>query len=287
MTETLRARQVIILLSYEYVNLTAVHSHLSSLLPAQLHIASKDGLGRTILKSGLYPSAQPLKWTPTYSPTMPTDLHFDSALLFWDGSDPLLRPSIDFFQKHSIPLRIIGPDAKPVALAKFYATFQNGDSKMSAQPQVQVIVDAPKQPETYGHATKDSKVRVQLHLPESVVNKYETQAQSVKQPVEKVMSDRLRTCVTHTSGRGLYLNDDQRSSLERMTGGHLIMDADMALQKIHTTVSLKVGDITIELTERVLARCASRAKAERKSFEDFVKKEVIQGLERSTGLRPW
>ena len=65
------------------------------------------------------------------------------------------------------------------------------------------------------------------------------------------------------------------------------MNAEVALDKIRTTVNLKVGDITVELSERVLARCASRAKAERKDFETYVKKEVIQGLERSTGLRPW
>lgn len=284
MTDT--QRQVIVLFSYEYLNLQAVHSHLQSLAPAQFHIASKNGLGRTILNLGEYP-AQPIKWTPTYNPAH-LETSFDSALLFWDGSDPILKPSVDFFVKHSIPFQIVGPEAKVVAPSRFYATFSNGDTKMT-QHAPSVIVDPPKPPEAYGHpqGQRESKTRVILMVPDELFHQYEAQAQSVKLPVEKILSDRLRTCVEHTSGRGLYFDSATRADLERITGGHLIPNAQIAIEKIRTVVNLKVGDITIELTERVLARCASRAKSERKSLEDYVKKEVIQGLERSTGLRPW
>lgn len=279
-------KQIIILFSYEYVNLPAVHAHLAQFSSDSLSIASKNGLGRTILTSGQYPSAKPIKWTPAYN-SAHLETRFDSALLFWDGSDHILKSSVEFFDKHQIPYVIVGPDAKPVAPARFYATFQNGDStKMSAQPTV--IVDAPKPAETFGQAPqKESRIRVQLYLPESAYNRYEEQAKAAKVTVEKVLSDRLRACIDHTSGRGLYFNDAERAHLERMTGGHLIMDAPTALEKIHTTVNLKVGDVTVEMNERILARCASRAKATRQNFEDFIRKEVIQGLERVVGLRPW
>ena len=287
MTDT--AKHVIVLFSYEYVNLTAVHTHLQSLAPAQFHIASKNGLGRTILNLNEYP-ASPIKWTPTYNPTH-LDTSFDSALLFWDGTDHILKSSVEFFDKHSIPYSIVGPDAKPVAPVRFYATFQNGEQKMST-PQAQapaIIVDPPKPPESYGHpeGQRISNTRVVISIPDPLFHQYEEQAKSVKLPVEKILSDRLRTCVEHTSGRGLYFDSATRADLERITGGHLIPNAQIAIEKIRTVVNLKVGDITIELTERVLARCASRAKSERKSLEEYVKKEVILGLERVTGLRPW
>jgi len=280
------AKQVIVLFSYEYVNLTAVHTHLQSLAPAQFHIASKNGLGRTILQLNKYPAA-PIKWTPTYNSSH-LGTHFDSALLFWDGSDPILRPSVEFFDKHHIPYVIVGPEAKVIAPSRFYATFQNGDTtKMSTPHPPAQIVDPPKPPDAYGQSQRESRTRVILMLPDSLFHQYEDQAKSINVSVEKVLSDRLRTCVEHTSGRGLYFDSATRADLERITGGHLIPNAQIAIEKIKTVVNLKVGDITIELTERVLARCASRAKSERKTLEDYVKKEVILGLERVTGLRPW
>jgi hypothetical protein len=130
-------------------------------------------------------------------------------------------------------------------------------------------------------------VRLQILLPEDIAEQYDVQARNSGHTAEKICSDRLRTCVTYTSGRGLYFSDPERSDLERITGGHLISDAATALARIKTTVTLKVGDISIELTDRVLARASSRAKSERKTLEEYVRKEVIQGLERSVGLRPW
>jgi hypothetical protein len=286
MTDAAAPPNVIILISYEYLNLSAVQTRLQALAPATFHIASKVGIGHTLLKD---PSNLPRKWQPT-RPYL-DDARCDRALLFWDGRDPYLTPSARFFSEHHIPFAIIGPDAKEVALSAFYATFQNGDTKMSTTPAAtpQVIVDAPAPPPQYGQSDAHStaRVRLQVTLPESTVAQYEAQAREVKLPVEKVMSDRLRSCVDHTAGRSLYFNSEQRATLERITGGHLIMDAQAALEKIRANVQLKLGDITIELTDRVLARCASRAKSERKTLEEYVKKEVIQGLERSTGLRPW
>ena len=152
-----------------------------------------------------------------------------------------------------------------------------------------VIVDKPLEHEFYGNdgSKSNTRIRVTISIPEEMYQQYESQAKLAKITTEKVLSDRLRQCVDHTSGRGLYFTDAQRADIERITGGHLIMSAEQALDKIRTTVNLKVGDINVEITERVLSRCASRARAERKTFENYVKKEVIQGLERSTGLRPW
>lgn len=285
-----RAARVLVLSSYQYLDYSHVLAHLTSLAPATFSIASQMGVGHALLtyKGGHSLDVHALKWQPT-RPHL--NVAADAAVLFWDGHDRSLLPSVVILRKLSVPMTIVGPDGNSIDLAQFCATLTNGANgalKMAiAAPTAtltppQVIVDAPVQP----HA-KESKVLVKLSIPEIVHAQYEDQARSVKQSVEKVLSDRLRACVTHTSGRGLYFTDDQRSHLERITGGHLITDADAALAKIRVTVELKVGSVTIELSERVLSRCVSRAKAERKSLDEYVTKEVIQGLERATGIRPW
>jgi hypothetical protein len=279
--------RILVLASYQYLDYPTVLATLTPLAPASFHVASQIGVGHSLLaRMGNHQlDVTPLKWQPT-RPHL--EVRADRAILFWDGHDKQLLPSVVILKKASVPMTIVGPDGKVVDLTQFCATLThsngngNGGKVTStaapAAPAPAVIVDPP---------SKDSKVRIQLHIPEATAILYEAQAKLVKQPVEKVMSDRLRTCVNHTSGRGLYFNDAQRSELERVTGGHLISDADTALQKIKVVVQLKVGDIEVALTGRVLERAMARAKSERRTLEDYVRKEVIQGLERSTGLRPW
>jgi hypothetical protein len=285
-------KNVILLISYEYVNYEVLSTRIAALYPATVHVASKNGLGRVVLNSKTRIKAVPIEWRPNYQKSK-LETNFDEALIFWDGNaynrvpgECNLFSSAKFFESHNIPFTVIGPDAKEVAPSTFYATFQ-GEHKMGTRPNV--IVDKPVEQQSYGNdgSKTNTRIRVTISIPEEMYQQYETQAKLAKVTVEKVLSDRLRQCVDHTSGRGLYFTDAQRSDIERITGGHLIMSAEQALEKIKTTVNLKVGDINVEVTDRVLARCASRARAERKDFETYVKKEVIQGLERSTGLRPW
>lgn len=278
-------KRVLVLASYQYMNYPVALAHLTSLAPADFDIASQMGVGHALLKNA--PTHQlsvtALKWQPT-RPHL--EVHADHAVIFWDGHDKSLIPSAVILKKADVPMTIVDEDGNPVDLATFCATLTNGlngnGDKMATPATPQVIVDAPVQPHE-----KESKVLVKLSIPEKTYELYAAQAASAKQSVEKVLSDRLRGCVTHTSGRGLYFTDEQRSALERITGGHLISDADSALTHIKTTVEVEVGGIKVELTDRVLQRCASRAKSERKSLEQYVTKEVIQGLERACGLRPW
>lgn len=285
---TSQSPRVLVLASYQYLDYGHVLVHLTSLAPAHFYIASQMGVGHGLLtrKGDHTLDVEPLKWQPT-RPHL--DAHWaDAAVVFWDGHDRSLLPSVVVLRKSGVPITIVGPDANPIDLSTFCATLTNGNGgpKMATattQPTApQVIVDAPSQP-----GAKETRVNVRISIPESTHVQYEAQAKLVKQSVEKVLSDRLRTCVSHTSGRGLYFTDEQRSHLERITGGHIIANAEMALQKIQVVVQLKVADVTIELSERVLARATARAKAERKTLAEYVTKEVIQGLERSTGLRPW
>lgn len=285
-------KRIIVLISYDYLNADAVRAAMNAQLPAKFDIATKTGIGHTLLSAPNADSfdCSPIQWKPSWSLTTQSAA-FDHALLFWDGHDDLLVPSVRFFEKRSIPFTILDSDAKVVAPAEFHATFPK-EALMPTQSAVSapnVIVDKPPLPPNYGNdsPTKNVKVRLQITVPEATAKVYEAQAKLVNIPLEKVMSDRLRTCVDHTSGRGLYFKDTERAHLEKITGGHLIPNAEVALSKIHTVVTLKVAGVDVELTERILARLASRAKSERKSFEDYVKKEVVMNLERSVGLRPW
>lgn len=280
---------VLLLASAQYLNTSAILAAIGTLQPdAPIHVtSSRSGIFHTIV--GLHPSFAPVvvKWQPTRPTCVPSA---SRALLFWDGHDRSILRSLVVLRRHHVPFTIYDPAGNVLDVHTFCATLSRngngGNGKMSTAPRPSVIVDAP--PIAPGESSKrDSKVRLQLHIPESVYDEYVSQAQSAKQGVEKVCSDRLRTCVNHTSGRGLYFTDAERASLERITGGHLIDNAAMALQRVQTTVSLKVGDVTIELTERLLVRASSRAKAERKTLAEYVTKEVIQGLERSVGIRPW
>lgn len=278
--------RVLVLASYQYMNYPVALAHLQSLPPSNFSVASQMGIGHALLKNAPVHSltVTPLRWQPT-RPYL--EVAADQAILFWDGHDRSLLSSVAFLRKASIPVTIIDGDGNPVDLVHFCATLtssngsSNGD-KMAAPEAPTVIVDPPAQ-----QHEKESKVLVKLSLPERIFAQYEDQAKLAKQNVEKVLADRLRGCISHTSGRGLYFNDEQRAHLERITGGHLINDADAAIMRVKTTVEVKVGGITIELTDRILQRCASRAKSERKSLEQYVIKEVTQGLERSCGLRPW
>lgn len=280
---------VLLLASPQYLNHAAILNVLDVIDPlTPIFVSShRTGVGHTILRTTRWTNLIPVKWQPTRPTCTPSA---SRALLFWDGTDRSILRSLVVLRRHHVPFTIYDPDGNVLDVRQFYATLASsgGNGKMAttvARPSV--IVDAPPVAPGESQSRSDAKVRLQLHIPESIVARYEEQAKAAKVSLEKVCSDRLRTCVSHTSGRGLYFNDDERSALERITGGHLINDATVALDRIRTTVSLKVGDITIELSERLLARASSRAKAERKSLAEYVTKEVIQGLERSVGIRPW
>lgn len=129
-----------------------------------------------------------------------------------------------------------------------------------------------------------SEVIIKLRMPEELYQAYE--AQAGKGSVEKAILDRLRRCQTYTAGRPLYFNDAERGELEHITGGWSLPNAETALTRVKQLVKVRVGEVEIELDERILQRMAHRAKAERKEFNVWVTREVTQGLMRSTGLLP-
>jgi hypothetical protein len=148
--------------------------------------------------------------------------------------------------------------------------------------------DIPVPQRVIDHSDKKVMTRMTVTLPEEMVVAYSEQADLAKVPLEKLISDRLRGCIAHTSGRGLYFNDNQRAHLERITGGHIIQDANDALAKVRTVVQVRIAgeSISLELNERILTRAASRAKSCRTTTEKWLAKELLEGIERAVGLRP-
>jgi|SRR5580693_6571527 hypothetical protein len=140
------------------------------------------------------------------------------------------------------------------------------------------IVDPPVKKQTY--------VRVYITLPDQVVEQYEKQVKASKGTLEKLLEDRLRLCVNYTAIKPLYFNDAERQKLQDITGGHLIDNIPQVLDRIRSTVSVKVGDVVVTIPPQILDRARARAQAFRLSTEDWLKKEIEQNLERSVGLRP-
>jgi hypothetical protein len=284
---------VLLLASREYLNVRAIVTVVSTLpLDTVIQLtSSRTGIGRSVLASGVSTNRpiEAVRWQPTrpHQPCTAT-----RAIVFWDetADDALLR-SLVVLKRARIPIEIYDTDGNVLDLSEFCARLTHNGANMTSPatmtpPRPPTIVDAPATAPGE-NAKRATNVRLQLSVPESTVEQYELQARAAGVSLEKVCADRLRTAVTHTAGRGLYFTDAERSELERVTGGYTISDADTALTRIKATVTLKIGDLTVEVTGKVLARCASRASSMRKTLEQYVRQEVIQGLERSCGLRPW
>lgn len=134
--------------------------------------------------------------------------------------------------------------------------------------------------------SENTRVKFSITLPETLYDHYVKRAEERKTTVEKEVLDQLSRCKTHSASRPIYFNDTERSELEHITGGWAIESAEMALTRIKQLVKVSVSKVEVDLDDRVLQRAAHRAKAERKELQEWITREVTQGLERSVGLRP-
>jgi len=132
----------------------------------------------------------------------------------------------------------------------------------------------------------ETKVRLTLSIPEDLYMKYEQHAQERKISIEREILERLQRCQSYTAGRPLYFNDAERSELEHVTGGWSLENAASAISRIKQLVRVAIGEVKVDLDDRVLQRAGHRAKAEKKSLDTWIVREVTEGLERSVGLRP-
>lgn len=130
----------------------------------------------------------------------------------------------------------------------------------------------------------NTRVKFKMELPESLFNAYEVQATEHGRSLEDEIEERLKLCQDYTSARPLYFTDADRVVLEK-TFGHVLAKPSQVLSRLSALLNLRVGNISIDLPERLQERLRTRV-FKGSTYEQVVKREVIQGLERYCGLRP-
>lgn len=133
--------------------------------------------------------------------------------------------------------------------------------------------------------TTTVKVKLTITLPEPLHDKLAERALKRGSTVEKEIVDRLIQCQDHTSSQPLYFNDDQRARLAHALG-HVLTDPEDVLAKLARICDLEVGGISVPLEPRLQLRLKTRI-PRGKTAEQFIRKEVTEGLERTVGMRPY
>jgi len=129
-----------------------------------------------------------------------------------------------------------------------------------------------------------TRVKFKMELPESLWNVYEEQAIAHGRSVEDEIEERLKLCQEYQSSRPLYFTDADRVVLEKAFG-HVLAKPSQVLDRLGNLLNLRVGNIKVELPDRLQTRLRTRV-FKGHSYEEVVQREVIQGLERYCGLRP-
>jgi len=130
----------------------------------------------------------------------------------------------------------------------------------------------------------DSITRITIELPTSLIKHYEDQALAWDRTVEHEIANRLQKCRNYVSTSPLYFTDDERRELEAALG-HNCSNPGVVLQQLKHAVTLEVGEIKIELPPNVQQRLKSRV-FRGQDYAGVVRKQVIDGLKRFTGLLP-
>ncbi len=126
-------------------------------------------------------------------------------------------------------------------------------------------------------------LRVKLTLPEQVIAYYEERARATGISLETLLARRLTDTMEQNAQRPIYLNDTDRTALEKQLGHNLgsprqLIDAVAKLGRI------RVGPIAVNLKEALVARLQSRCPRNQK-FENFLEQTIVAVLEQFTGLR--
>ncbi len=129
----------------------------------------------------------------------------------------------------------------------------------------------------------ETKVKLSLTLPEDLHDQFAGRADKNGRTVEKELLEHLRRTKDFTATQPLYFNDDQRARLQKAMG-QLVTNADEVLDKISSLISLKVGEISVPLYDRLQTRLRTRV-FRGHTLESVVQRETVQALERFTGLR--
>lgn len=126
-------------------------------------------------------------------------------------------------------------------------------------------------------AKPDTLVRVQLDLPASIVDLYESQATS-ESSTESLIAARLQRCAPHTAQRGLYFDDAEREQLEQLLGGGIFRDAAEALRILHDRYSVTIGGANVRLDGPVYTWLKDRAEETSTDLREMIHKICLDAL---------
>ncbi len=127
-----------------------------------------------------------------------------------------------------------------------------------------------------------TKVKHTLTLPEPLADLYAERALKTGHTTEGEMVSQLARCATYTSGSPIYITDEQRNMLSQIAG-RLIATPDDLLTRAHNISTMKVQGVEVTLDQRLLSRIEGRRFGQ--SLASTIKRETVEGLERSVGLR--
>ena len=125
-----------------------------------------------------------------------------------------------------------------------------------------------------------------LRLPQAIFDAYDAQAQAKRLPVEDLMEEKLSLSVSQRDNRPIYFTDEERNTLDELVGRNLRSAADV-IDQVSRCLKFRVtadGPVTIELSPTLLERLHNRHFTDEK-FGSFIKRLVIEGLEREVGMR--
>lgn len=127
-----------------------------------------------------------------------------------------------------------------------------------------------------------TEVQLRVTLPHEVATSYEKQAAAADTPVEQLASERLLRAVKWNGSKPIHISDAQRLVLERILGVN-ISSPQKLVAEVQALAEIEVGEVRIELPVNLLSRIKTRTFGA--SFEDVLRREILQGLERFTGMR--
>lgn len=121
-----------------------------------------------------------------------------------------------------------------------------------------------------------------LRLDESLYDLLAERAAKKGVQVETEIANHLRRTQMYTASTPVYLDDDARNALMQIAGRAITTPAEL-LAWATRVASLKIGEVEIELGERLATRLDTRRFG--KDWITFLKQAVTEALEEKVGMR--
>lgn len=134
-------------------------------------------------------------------------------------------------------------------------------------------------------ASTKSTLFLSVDLDPKTVAHYKEHAARSNEDIATYIGKKLKNTVNYNANKALYINDAQRSKLEKLFGKNFNSADDlvMSLESVLTIDILIEKRVEILLKPNLIQRLRTRCL--RGSFESFLQKEIVIKLEEFVGLR--